>query len=134
MVVVTMHDDDQHIKNMLKYGALGYILKNSKEEILVKAIKTVHNGETFFGEDVSSTLWDMKNVVAKPNSTNILITEREKEILKLLVKSKNDMEISEILAISSRTLLAHKRNLFQKTGSEDVAELSKYAKEHNLIY
>jgi DNA-binding CsgD family transcriptional regulator len=76
----------------------------------------------------------MKNVVAKPNSTNILITEREKEILKLLVKSKNDMEISEILAISSRTLLAHKRNLFQKTGSEDVAELSKYAKEHNLIY
>lgn len=137
ILALSMMNDNQFIKKMLAAGASGYILKNSGEAEIKKAITAVYNGETYFSAEVNETV--MQNMLKggiKRNSKLVVdlpLTSREKEVLYLIIKECSNQEIADKLFISPRTVDAHKRNLLEKTGSKNTAGLVLYAIEKNLF-
>ena len=133
ILCLSMMNDNMHIKKMMNAGANGYVLKNCSEQELKKAIKSVMEGETYYSPEVTETV--MNALMSKKPSAGIEVplTDREVEVLKLIVKEHTNQEISDNLFISPRTVDAHKRNLLEKTGAKNVAGLVVYAINNNLI-
>lgn len=136
ILALTMLSEDQHIRKMIKAGASGYILKSSGKEELIKAINSIVNGQHYFSDDATqSILKELVNPVVTKISDpeDINITDRELEILKLIVNEYTNQEIADELYISVRTVDAHRRNLLQKTGAKNTAGLVKYAIKNQLF-
>ncbi len=137
ILALSMYNDNQFIKQMLAAGAAGYILKNSGEEIIKTALRKVYNNETYYSAEVAETVMQsMLKGDVKRNSKLVVdlpLTNREKEVLRLIIKEYTNQEIAEELFISPRTVDAHKRNLLEKTGSKNIAGLVLYAIEKNLF-
>lgn len=136
ILALTMLSEDQHIRKMIKAGASGYILKSSGKEELIKAVNKIIDGQHYFSDGATqSILKELVNpVVSKVKSTeNASLTDRELEILKLIVDEYTNQEIADELFISVRTVDAHRRNLLQKTGAKNTAGLVKYAIENKLF-
>lgn len=137
VLALSMMNDGQFIKKMLSAGAMGYILKNSGETEIKKALRAVSEGETYFSAEVNETV--MQNMLkggVKRNHKLVVdlpLTSRETEVLKLILKEYSNQEIADELFISPRTVDAHKRNLLEKTGSKNTAGLVLYAVEKNLF-
>ena len=137
VLALTMMSDNQHIKQMMNAGALGYILKNCTEEEVKEALKTVNGGDTYYSSEVTETVM-ASMMKRKPMKTShmvvdIPLTEREKEVLRLIIKEYSNQEIADELFISPRTVDAHKRNLLEKTGSKNIAGLVLYAIDKQLF-
>ena len=135
VLVLTMSDDDLHVRKMIQAGASGYIMKSAGRKELREAIDTVMKGKYYFSDEATHSIM-MDLVKGKGKSTSpeaVHITDRELEILELIVQEYTNQEIAEKLFISSRTVDAHRRNLLQKTGARNTAGLVKYAFQHNLI-
>jgi len=134
---LTMYEDSHHIINMMQAGAMGYILKDSDLQEIVDAIRTIHSGESYFSNDVSSTLMHqfMKSKEEEKilQSVELELTPREIEILKLIAEEFTNQEIAEKLFISQRTVDTHRRNLIQKLNAKNTAGLVRYAIKHKLI-
>jgi DNA-binding NarL/FixJ family response regulator len=137
VLALSMMNDGQFIKKMLSAGAMGYILKNSGEAEIKKALRAVSEGETYFSAEVNETV--MQNMLkggVKRNHKLVVdlpLTSRETEVLRLILKEYSNQEIADELFISPRTVDAHKRNLLEKTGSKNTAGLVLYAVEKNLF-
>lgn len=135
VLALTMSNDDLHIRQMIQAGASGYVMKSAGRNELKEAIHTIMDGRHYFSDEATqSIMMDLVKGKGKSSSPDpIHITERELEILELIVKEFTNQEIAEKLYISSRTVDAHRRNLLQKTGARNTAGLVKYAFQHNLI-
>ena len=134
IIALTMLGESQHIKQMLKAGVSGYLLKNCGSKELKKAITRVLEGESYFSPEVSQII--MNDLTGKHGSrmaTEIELSDREKEILHLIIREYSNQEIADTLFISPRTVDAHKRNLLDKTGSKNIAGLVLYAIEKRLF-
>ena len=135
VLALSMHGDKNYIVKMLEAGATGYILKNAGKEEMINAIQTVANGNTYFSSQVSAKLLEQ---IINPSSTKknkpegTPLTEREIEVLKLIVDEYSNPEIAEMLFISVRTVDTHRRNLLDKLGAKNTAGLVKYAIQHGL--
>jgi DNA-binding NarL/FixJ family response regulator len=143
VLALSMFDDESYIVNMLEVGAAGYILKNTGQEELVKAITAVADGENYFSDKVSSKLLNqfIKNK-GQPTSGSSNknrdapvehLTKREKEVLKLIAEENTNKEIAEKLFISPRTVDTHRRNLLQKLNVKNTAGLVRYAMKHDIL-
>jgi DNA-binding NarL/FixJ family response regulator len=137
VLALSMMNDNQFIKQMLAAGALGYILKNSGEEEIKKALRKVNDGETYYSAEVAETVMQnmMKGGIKRSNKLVVDLprTSREEEVLHLIIKEYTNQEMADELFISPRTVDAHKRNLLEKTGSKNIAGLVLYAIEKNLF-
>lgn len=135
VLALTMSNDDLHIRQMIQAGASGYIMKSAGRNELKDAIHTIMDGKHYFSDEATqSIMMDLVKGKGKSSSPDpIHITDRELEILELIVKEFTNQEIAEKLYISSRTVDAHRRNLLQKTGARNTAGLVKYAFQHNLV-
>ena len=136
ILALTMLNESQHIRQMMKSGALGYLLKNCTEEQLNDAIKAVLQGKKYYSSEVTDILMNAENPNLTPKTrltVEIPLTTREKEVLHLICKEYSNKEISDELFIGMRTVDAHKRNLLEKTGCKNVAGLVVYAIERNLF-
>lgn len=137
VLALSMMNDNQFIKQMLATGALGYILKNSGEEEIKKALRKVYAGESYYSAEVAETVMQnmMKGGIKRSNKlvVDLPLTSREEEVLHLIIKEYSNQEIADELFISPRTVDAHKRNLLEKTGSKNIAGLVLYAIEKNLF-
>ncbi|MDX1590546.1 MAG: response regulator transcription factor [Balneolaceae bacterium] len=135
VLALTMSNDDLHIRQMIQAGASGYIMKSAGRGELKEAIHTIMDGNHYFSDEATESI--MKDLIkgkGKSTSTDpINITDRELEILELIVQEYTNQEIAEKLFISSRTVDAHRRNLLQKTGARNTAGLVKFAFQHNLV-
>lgn len=134
VIALTMMGEGQHIKQMLKAGAKGYLLKNCGSRELTSAIRKVHQGETYYSHEVTQII--MEQLSGKKTgrlSVEIPLTDRELEVLHLILKEYSNQEIADTLFISPRTVDAHKRNLIEKTGSKNIAGLVLYAVEKRLF-
>jgi DNA-binding NarL/FixJ family response regulator len=136
ILALTMLNEEYHIRKMLKAGAHGYILKNSSKDELLNAVLSIHKGEHYFSKEATNIIM-MDMVNGAPQNTEapaeeVYLTEREKDIIKLIAKEFTNAEIAEKLFISVRTVDAHRRNLLQKIGARNTAGLVVYAIEHNL--
>lgn len=137
IIALTMMGESQHIKQMLAEGALGYLLKNCGSDELKMAIKSVMNGGTYYSPEVTKIIMNnIRRVKPKLDSkvaVEMPLTDREKQVLRLILKEYSNQEIAEELFISVRTVDAHKRNLLDKTGSKSVAGLVMYAVDRQLF-
>ena len=137
LIALTMMGESQHIKQMLAEGAMGYLLKNCGESEVKLAIQNVMMGGTYYSPEVTSIIMNNIRKVKTKSSSNVAmempLTDREKEVLRLILKEYSNQEIADELFISVRTVDAHKRNLLDKTGSKNVAGLVIYAVDRQLF-
>jgi DNA-binding NarL/FixJ family response regulator len=139
VIALSMHNEYQHIKTMLNAGAVAYLIKNCGKKELLKAVETVLRGETYQNDEVTAVV--MKHMMKKSNTSSssagffgpIQLTQREKEILKLVVDEFSNNEIADKLNISVRTVNAHKGNLIEKTGAKNVVGLIMYALRNGIV-
>jgi DNA-binding NarL/FixJ family response regulator len=135
ILVLTMYDEGKLISKIVKNGATGYILKNTGKEKLIEAIKTVHNGGTYFSEQVKAAL--IASLVSEKSKNNHsyipILTRREKEIIELIVYEYTTHEIAEKLFISEKTVETHRKNLLQKLNTRNTAGLVRVAIQRGLV-
>ena len=125
VLAFTMFDDENAITQMLEAGAIGYILKNSGLNIMIKAIRTVAKGKKYFDPNVLNKI-EKKKDKKKPKEKGIL-SKREKEILNFIAKGKKSLEISEILNIAKLTVDTHRKNIKRKLRLKANDDLKKFA-------
>lgn len=134
IIMLTMYSSRDYIEKLLRVGADGYILKNTGKEELQKAIETVHNGESYFSAEVTERIMEglQKKKSAERNSFMVELTEREIDVLKLIVQELTTSEIAEKLFISTHTVETHRKNLISKLNVRNIAGLVKYAIQNGL--
>lgn len=139
IVMLSMHESEEYVLKSIKAGADGYLLKGSSKEEFLKAVYTIANGGKYFSGDISSILiGQLSNPLAAVETKQsldeeLMITKREKEILKLLLSGKGNKEIAEALEISKRTAEVHRFNLMKKLKVKNLMELSNKATEYSLL-
>lgn len=133
ILVLTMYAEQKHIKDMLKIGVEGYILKDSGKEEFLTAIHALMEGETYFDKRVSTVIMNSFQPQKKPQNTYTPLTDREKEIVKLVAEGKSTAEIASIIHLSSLTVETHRKNIYTKLGMNKIAGLVKYAIDEGLI-
>ena len=131
VIIVSMHNEKGLITELMKMGIHGFLIKNSGQEELLQAIKTVHGGKKFFSEEVSMSLIGDD----EPEKNDLLadLTSREKEVLGLIAEGLSNKEIGEKLFISHRTVEAHRRTLMEKLGTKKVVDLLRIAIRSGLV-
>lgn len=134
VLMLTMHNQIEYIKKAMSKGAKGYILKNTSKEMLIEAIHTVGNGETFIDSRLTTILIDdLTDEPKVPKVAPVKLTPREIDILKLITQNKKTKEIAEVLFISVNTVQSHKKNLYSKLNIHSVSELVSYAFQHGFV-
>lgn len=131
-IVLSSHYKSSVISSALKAGTNGYILKNTGKLELLKAIKTVYNGENYFSDEVKNIMTESLFNAKKTKENNVKLSDREKEILLLIVQEKNTKEIAELLFISVNTIDTHRKNLMRKIGAKNMVGLVKYAIQQDI--
>jgi len=131
IVMLSMHKGSMIIREVIKIGVHGYILKNTDNAELVHAINTVYDGKSFFSNEVQKVLVDSAAMLDE--NKNVIITKREKSVIKLLCQGNTSSEIADILKLSVYTIDTHRKNLMLKTKSKNVIALVNYAYKNNLV-
>jgi DNA-binding NarL/FixJ family response regulator len=129
ILVLSMHDEGHLVKEILKEGINGYVLKKDSHNELIDAIHAIKNDKIYLSSDINSIL--MKGLHGEGEQK--LLTDREREILKLISKEYTNRDIAEELFISERTVETHRQNIFRKTRTNNMVGLIKYAYANNLI-
>jgi DNA-binding NarL/FixJ family response regulator len=129
ILLLTMSDDVRSIREAVRMGAQGYVLKRAKSDELEQAIQTVMAGQTHFSTDVLHLLTDDDTDAANPLTT---LTEREIEVIKLIAAEKSSQQIADTLFLSVPTIETHRRHLFQKLNVKSVVGLVRFAFRHGL--
>lgn len=134
VIVLTHSTDISHLNQSLKAGVKGYLTKNASVDDIINAIIKVKDGKQAFGTSASQMMIGKYADLAKKSasSNKKLITKREKEIVKLIVRGYTSAEIANQLFISTRTVETHRSNLMNKLELKNTAALVRYAMEENL--
>lgn len=141
IVALSMHNEEAYILKMLKIGAMGYLLKESGRDELIRGIETVYKKQKYLSNMVSMKLINSflddkltsKIDEGKKEVSLDMFTDREIEVLKLLTAGFTSQQISDQLSISRRTVDTHRRNLFQKARVKNSVGLVNYAFKHGLV-
>lgn len=133
IIALTNFEDSIFIKQILKNGAMGYLLKNTSKAELTEAIKEVKKGNRYLPKKISDIL--LNDSIGLDNSSYFIpkLTSREKEILNLISKEYTTDEMAEKLFVSIKTVESHRSNLMQKLGVKNSAGLVRVAFEKGLL-
>ncbi|MBI4331457.1 MAG: response regulator transcription factor [Chloroflexi bacterium] len=136
VLVLTQHDNKEYIVPIIKSGAAGCIPKKAVASELVAGIRAINRGESFLYPSVAKTLIEdylrQGEAIAQTDPYERL-TDREREVLKLVAEGRTNREIAEMLVISIKTVLGHRNNLMEKLGIHNRTDLVKYAIRKGLI-
>jgi len=127
LLVLSMHGEHQYAARALKAGASGYLTKDSASEQLLGAIRKVAAGGVHISEAAAASL------VAQGKAPHEALSDREFEVMKLLVEGLSPTEIGARLHLSVKTVSTHKTRLLEKLRLGSTAELVRYAMEHKLV-
>lgn len=136
ILALTVHKDEEYIRATLAAGADGYVLKDATHAELVMAIKSVLAGKYYLSPGVSEKIIEgylEGGKVLKPVSDWETLTQREREVLKLIGEGYKSKEIADYLCISVKTVDKHRANLMQKLDLHNVQGLTAYAIERGLV-
>lgn len=129
IVLLTMHEEPRIVREVMAAGADAYVLKKHAHDELLFAIESCRQGRQYVSTEVSRALFQRETETLAENQ----ISDRELEVLHLLIDEKTSREIAGALFISERTVEAHRKNLLRKTGSTNTVGLIKYAYAQKLI-
>lgn len=131
IIALTNLEDSTFIKQILKKGAKGYLMKNTSKEELILVINEVMKGEVFLTDKIKTLL--LNETLGKTNNRFIpKLTRREKEVLNLIIEELTTLEIAKKLFVSIKTIESHRTNLLQKVGAKNSAGLVRIALEKGL--
>ena len=136
IVVLTVHKTEEYILATLRAGANGYVLKEAHSNELLTAIRHVLNGHQYLSPSISGTVIDRLLDGEKPSVIRPAwetLSQRERQILKLVAEGYRNKEIADLLCISIKTVEKHRSNLMEKLDLHDVASLTALAAEKGLI-
>jgi DNA-binding NarL/FixJ family response regulator len=136
VILLTMHADESYVLRALHVGVKGYLLKESAEDDLLLAIRSVANGKPFFSRAINEVLLEDYMRVLKQqglSDTFDLLTTREKEVLQLLAEGRTNKEVATLLDVSPYTVESHRTNLMQKLNVHNTAEIVLYAVRKRLV-
>jgi two-component system, NarL family, response regulator NreC len=136
IVMLSMHSDESYVLRALKAGAKGYLLKDSAEADLIRAVHSVAEGKSFFSPAVSRVLLDDYVRKLKRSGTDDpydLLTSREREVLQLVAEGKSNKDIAQLLNLSVYTVETHRSNIMEKLNLHGVPELILYAVRKGII-
>lgn len=128
-VLLSMHDEPSIVREAIKLGVNGYLLKNIQQAELKEAIRKIYSGLIYVSAEITSQLLQQSN----GNQNESALTERELEVLALITKENSNKQIANKMHISERTVETHRKNIFRKTGTTSLVGLVKYAYSNNLI-
>ena len=133
IIALTNFEDTVFIKQIIKNGALGYLLKNTSQKELTEAIKSVIQGKRYLPKKISDIL--LNDSIGINNSSYFIpkLTVREKEILHLIIQEFTTEEIAAKIFVSTKTVESHRSNLIQKLGVKNTAGLVRVAFEKGLV-
>ncbi len=130
VLILSMHDSDAYAYQVVQSGAHGYILKSADKSELLRAVREIMRGNTFYSKSVSRKIAESRQ---RGSADPLPITRRERQVLKLITEGLNNTEIAERLFISPRTVDTHRTNMMQKLKIKKTAALVRYAMEKGLI-
>lgn len=133
VIVLTMHANREYVTRAMEEGASGYLLKDSAVQDLVAAIEAVGNGRAYFSPVIQQQLADRVREEGKGSDALQSLTERERDVLRLLSAGLSSKEIAEGLDISVRTVDTHRANLMRKLDLRSVALLTQFAIREGLV-
>jgi DNA-binding NarL/FixJ family response regulator len=134
VLVLTVHSTKEHILQILRAGACGYLVKQAAVTELVQAIKTVYQGKTFLSPSISrQAVEDYVRQAEAIEDKYHKLTEREQDVLRLIADGHTNREIASVLHVTVKTVEAHRAHLMDKLDLHCTADLTKYALRKNLI-
>jgi two-component system response regulator NreC len=137
VLLLSMYDDDEYVQQIIQAGASGYVLKRVAAGELVRAIREVHGGASFLQPPIAAKL--IEDYVRRVRGEGVEehkadpLTDRERQILKLIADGRTNQGIAELLHLSKKTVESHRANIMRKLDLHDVTELVKYALRKGLI-
>jgi two-component system response regulator NreC len=134
VLVLSMHADEVYVTQILKAGAIGYLLKESADVDLFHAVEAVAQGESFFSPSVARLMVD-DYVRPKPEGGDRYetLSAREREIFQLVAEAKTNKEIAALLGISLTTVETHRAKILLKLGLHSAAQIALYAVRRGVI-
>jgi DNA-binding NarL/FixJ family response regulator len=144
ILILTMHDSDQVVREVLRAGARGFLLKSDAGRDLVAAVEALQLHRTFFTTKVSQMVLDgfldreisdgrSAAIAKKEDETAAVLTGREREVIQLLAEGKTSKEVAVALHLSVKTAETHRTNLMRKLGLHSVADLTRYAVRNGIV-
>jgi len=137
VLILSAHSDDAYVERGMEVGAAGYLIKQTSAQFLTDAIRTVHQGKTFYNPSVSSryTRQHRKALDRKGDlvAKNITLSPREMEVLQQIAEGGANKQIAANLKISVKTVEKHRDHLMQKLDIHDTAGLTRYAIATGII-
>ena len=135
VLVLTMHDNEEYVRQVLSVGAMGYILKDTAARTLLGAIRSVYKGEPVLSPAITRLVLEdyLRTGDSRKNDTADGLSQRESEVLQLIAEGYTNKQIAEILCISIKTVQSHRSNLMVKLNLHDRGELIKYAIQKKII-
>ena len=136
ILVLTIHDSDQYLRQTFQAGASGYVVKTTAVGELVLAIRTVNHGDVFLYPSIARIIVDrflQKARAGEESARHDGLTKREKEVVRLVAEGCRNTEIAQQLGISLRTVQAHRANVLAKLGAHDRTDLVRYAIREGII-
>jgi len=135
VLALTMHDNEEYLFQILRAGGSGYVIKKAAVNELIFAIEAVFDGKCYLSPSLSKGLVEeyLQRVKDDEASADHRLTDREREILKLIAEGYTNQQIAELLYLSIKTIQTHRAHLMEKLGLHDRTEIVKYAFRKGLI-
>jgi len=134
VIILSMISEAKLVRNLMNYGANGYLLKNSGQDEIITAIKSVHEGKNHFDQEIlDMMLYPDQYKQVKDENMHPSLSRREKEILQLVIEELTTAEIAEKLFISFGTVESHRRNMISKLGVRNTAGLVSAAYKFGIV-
>lgn len=130
VIVLTSFKEGELIKNALEAGAIGYLLKDISADEIARAIRSAHAGRATLSPEAAQALVEAAN---QPPSPGLDLTEREREVLSLMIEGLNNMQIAAALTVSPSTIKSHVSNILSKLGVASRTEAVTLALRHHII-
>jgi len=135
VLILTMHESEQIVREVLEVGARGFLLKSDAARDLVSAIQALQRRTTFFTSSVAEMVLngflDRRGETQRPAKDRL--TPREREVVQLLAEGKSSKEVAVVLNLSVKTAETHRTNVMRKLDLHSVADLVRYAVRNNLV-
>lgn len=136
VLILTMHESEQLIREVVNSGAKGYVLKTEAGKDLVSAVNALRQHTVFFTSKVASVVLadylEARRALGKGESADSALSPREREIVQLLAESKSNKEVAGILGISVKTVETHRHRIMQKLELNSIVDLVRYAIRNHI--
>jgi DNA-binding NarL/FixJ family response regulator len=135
ILILTIHDSEQVVREVLAAGARGFLLKSDAGRDLIAAVEAIENRRTFFTSKVAQMMLDgyLRPNDERENSQQQVLTPREREVIQLVAEGKTTKEIATALNLSVKTAETHRTNLMRKLDLHSVADLTLYAVRNGIV-